>query len=66
MKKSYDKWKLELIDLIANDKRLHVGTRIEEIKCALKDDGGYPESFKDGDSPEDAWDGEIEAIKDSM
>ncbi len=63
---SYLKWKMELIKLIANSSVVSSVLKIEEIKCVLRDDGGYPESFKDGDTPSEAWDGELEAIAASV
>lgn len=62
----YFDWKLKVIGCIAEDGRVHAQTRLEEIKCVLRDDGHYPGAYVDGDSPEEAWASEVEAIKDSM
>ena len=62
----YSDWKLDLIKLITEENRIEAVVKIEEIKCVLRDDGGYPENYKDGDSPDEAWLGEIQAIEDSQ
>jgi len=46
--------------------RLDGDVKIEEIKCVLRDDGGYLENLKNGYSPSEAWDGELEAIENSQ
>ncbi|KKK56182.1 hypothetical protein LCGC14_3067110 [marine sediment metagenome] len=64
--KSYESWALELIALIADDKRLDPAVRLEEIKVATRPNDSFRDPFNDGDSPEDAWEGEIEAIAASL
>jgi len=63
---TYLKWKLELIKLIANSSVVPAGLKIEEIKCVLRDDGQYRDSYKDKDTPSEAWGSELEAIADSV
>ncbi|MFA5049034.1 MAG: hypothetical protein WC516_08475 [Patescibacteria group bacterium] len=62
---SYLKWKIEVIKLITSSSVSDV-LKVEEIKCVLRDDGGYPESYKDKDTPEEAWDAELDAIASSV
>ncbi len=64
---TYDQWKLKLIQLIV-DETIDLGSflKLEEIKCVLSDDCDYPKAFLDGETPEDIWQGEIDAIGDSQ
>ncbi len=64
---TYEQWKLKLIELIINEKRVRgIRYKIDEINCVLVDDCDYPKLFKDGETPEDVWQGEIDAIGDSQ
>jgi hypothetical protein len=65
---TYEEWKLELIRLIINETKIidTVTFLRDEINCVLNDDCDYPKLFKDGESPEDVWQGEIDAIADSQ
>ena len=66
---TYDEWKLKLIQLIVDEKRVidETGTFMrDEINCVLSDDCDYPKLFKDGETPEYAWEEEIGAIADSQ
>lgn len=66
---TYEEWKLKLIQLIVDEKRVidETGTFLrDEISCVLNDDCDYPKLFKDGETPEDVWQGEIDAIGDSQ
>ena len=40
--------------------------RWDEIKCVLNDDCDYPQAYKDGETPEEIWEGEMNAIYDSQ
>jgi hypothetical protein len=64
---TYDQWKLKLIQLIV-DETIDLGSflKLEEIKCVLSDDCDYPKLFIDGETPEDIWQAEIQAIGDSQ
>ncbi len=64
---TYEEWKLKLIRLIVEEVRVR-GTvyKIDEIGCVLNDDCEYPESYKQGETPEYVWQGEIDAIADSQ
>lgn len=66
LSRRYLDWKLKVISCIAEDGRVHWKTRLEEIKCVLRNDGHYPDSYLEGNMPEEAWADEVEAIKDSM
>ncbi len=61
----YAEWALKVIVLIADDDRVDLGVRLEEIKVATRPADSFREPFNDGDSPEDAWEGEVGAIADS-
>lgn len=64
---TYEEWKLKLISLIINETRVKgLAYRIDEIACVLNDDCEYLESFKQGITPEEIWEGEIDAIADSQ
>ncbi len=64
---TYEEWKLKLIRLIVDEKRVKGSVyKIDEIKCVLSDDCDYPQLYKDGETPEDVWQGEIDAIADSQ
>ena len=63
---TYELWALKTIDVICRDKEVSSSTKIEEIKCICRHNGHYPESYKAGDLPEEAWFDELEAIKDSQ
>jgi len=65
-KQPYPDWSLKCIDIIAKDESLAPETRLEEIKCAIRKDGHYPEAYERGDTPEEAWQDEIEAFPDSQ
>lgn len=64
---TYEEWKLKLISLIIEETRVR-GTvyKIDEIRCVLNDDCDYPKFYKEGETPEDIWQGEIDAIFDSQ
>ena len=64
---SYAEWKLEIIKLIVSEKRVR-GARwkLDEINCVLVDDCNYEQLYKDGETPVDVWQGEIDAIADSQ
>jgi hypothetical protein len=64
---TYDQWKLKLIGLIV-DTNIKRGNflKLEEIKCVLSDDCDYPKLFADGETPEDIWEGELDAMRDSQ
>jgi len=64
--KHYNEWVLQVIECICNERRITASTKIEEIRCALREDGHYPESYAAGDTAEEAWHDELEAIKDSQ
>ena len=61
-KQDYRNWKLETIQIIVNDGRVSPEIKVEEIKCVVKNDGSYPESHQDGDTPEEAWEAEFESL----
>jgi len=63
---TYQHWKLKLIEIIIAETRINPVIKIEEIKCVLSDDCDYPDSFHQGETPEDIWRGEIDAMKDSQ
>ena len=64
---TYEQWKLELIRLILNEKRVSGQVwKLAEISCVLSDDCDYPKSYKDGDTPKEVWEDEIGAIYDSQ
>ena len=62
----YLDWKLKVIECIANEKRILAPLKIEEIKCVLRNDGGYPDDYLDGELPEESWAGEMGSIEDSQ
>jgi hypothetical protein len=60
---TYEQWKLELIRLIVDETRVRgVRYKLDEINCVLNDDCDYPQAFKDNETPEEVWQGEIDAI----
>ena len=69
-KMTYEEWKLKLIELIVNETRIKGTVRQvltwkwDEINCVLQDD--YKQGFEDGATPEDIWEGEMDAIYDSQ
>ncbi len=69
---TYAEWKLKLIQLIVNETRIKgtvfqvLAWKWDEIECVLNDDCEYPQAYKDGETPEDIWQGEIDAIYDSQ
>ncbi len=66
---TYEEWKLKLIRLIVDEKRVKEQTgkwKLSEISCVLNDDCDYPQGFKEGDTPEDIWQGEMDSIRDSQ
>ena len=64
---TYEEWKLQLIRLIVDEKRVNgLRYKIDEINCVLNNDCEYPQSYKDGETPEYVWQGEIDAIADSQ
>ena len=67
-KMTYEEWKLKLIKLIVDQDFGEYGSllKIQEINCVLVDDCDYPQAFKDGETPEEVWQGEIDAIGDSQ
>ncbi len=65
-KEGYAGWALSTIALISQDNRIHAETRCQEILCVTRHDGHYPESFEDGDTPAEAWESEVDSIKDSQ
>jgi len=62
----YLDWKLKVIECITNETRLESSFKIEEIKCVLRNDGGYPDDYLGGDTPEESWAGEMGSIEDSQ
>ena len=62
----YLDWKLKVIEYIANEKRILAALKIEEIKCVLRNDGTYSDSYLNGDTPEESCDGEMGSIVDSQ
>ena len=64
--RSYEEWALKVIECICNEKDLNPVARLEEIKCVLREDGHYPESYATGDDPEQAWQDEMGSIADSQ
>ena len=58
---TYREWAWELITIITNDKRVSPEIKVEEIKCALRKDV-YLHSYEEGDTPEESWLGEFEAL----
>jgi len=62
---SYGEWVLQVIECICNEEQINAAAKIEEIKCSLRKDGHYPESYAAGEMPEEAWHNELGAIKDS-
>lgn len=64
--RKYLDWKLKVIECITKETRIESALKIEEIKCVLRDDGGYPDNYLSGDSPEESWDGEMGSIEDSQ
>jgi hypothetical protein len=66
-KLTYPEWKLELIRLIVDETRVEgYEYKIPEISCVLYDDCDYPLAYKNGETPEEVWQGEIDAIGDSQ
>jgi hypothetical protein len=63
---NYEQWKLKLIEIIVGEKRIDEFTKIQEVQCVLNDDCDYPSLYKDGDTPEDVWQNEIEALADTQ
>jgi hypothetical protein len=67
---NYAEWKLELIKLIINEKRIKgtltqkLAWKFDEIEFVLNDDCDYPQDYKNGETPSDVWQGEIDAIAD--
>jgi len=61
----YAGWALSTIALAAQDKEIEAEVRCQEILCVTRHDGHYPQSFTDGDTPAEAWQSAVEAIKDS-
>jgi hypothetical protein len=62
----YLQWKVDLISLIVNDTKIDDGIKREEIKCVCRDEDSYIDSYLDGDSPEEAWQAEIDAMVESQ
>lgn len=60
--KHYDEWTLQVIECICNERRITASAKIAEIKCVLRRDGHYPESYAAGDTAEEAWRDELEAM----
>ena len=63
---SYEEWALEVIACICNETRVNSALKVEEIKCVWRRDGEYPENYADGDTPAEAWSGELGSIQDSQ
>jgi len=61
---NYVEWKLKLIEVIVNDKQFDSDFRISELEPVFND--SYKDSFDNGDTPEDAWEGELEAVADNQ
>jgi len=65
---TYPEWKLKLIKLIMDETRIKgtvfqvLAWKWDEITCVLNDDCDYPQSYGDGESPENIWQGEMDAI----
>lgn len=66
MANTYEEWALQVIECICSDKEVSVSIKVEEIKCVVRRDGHYLESYDAGDAPNEAWLGELEAIKSSQ
>jgi len=64
---TYEEWKLKLIRLIVEETMIKAQLyKIDEIRCVLNDDCDYPTVYKNGETPEEVWQGEIDAIRDSQ
>lgn len=62
---TYETWKLAIITLIIRERTVRGNVwKISEVNCVIDDD--FLENFNDGDTPEDAWLGELESICDSQ
>jgi hypothetical protein len=63
---TYEEWQLKLIHLIVDENRVkgNKAWKLDEIHCVLTDD--FQDSFAAADTPEEAWQGEIDAIGDSQ
>jgi len=66
MAKTYEEWGFKVIEAICNDKIVGPILQVEEIKCVLDKNGPYFLNFEDGDEPEEAWQGELEALEASQ
>jgi hypothetical protein len=64
---TYEDWKLKLIKLILDEDLGDNSSflKIQEISCVIQDDCEYPESYKNGETPEDVWQDELDAMNDS-
>ncbi|WP_324665035.1 hypothetical protein VLL09_00430 [Dehalococcoides mccartyi] len=60
-----ESWKLELIKTIVNDKDVGKGENdaivVSEVECVIN--GAYDDNYKDGDTPEEAWEGEKDTLR---
>ena len=64
---TYEEWKLELIHRSVNETRVRGRVwKLDVINNVLAIDGDYTKDFKEGATPEDVWEGEIDAIGDSQ
>jgi hypothetical protein len=64
---TYPEWQLKLIQLIVDETRVKGNDyKINEIKCVLSDDCEYPVAYFSDETPEEVWQGEIDAIGDSQ
>ena len=59
--KKYLQWKLDLIGIIANSK-VYDGLIREEVKLICRNESCVAESFLDGNTPEDYWQNELDAL----
>ncbi|WP_392654676.1 hypothetical protein [Dehalococcoides sp. THU4] len=60
-----ESWKLELIKTIINDKDVGKGKNDAIVAGEVEGviNGAYDDSFKDGDTPEEAWEGEKDTLR---
>ena len=59
----YLQWKEDLIKIILADDRANSVIKVNEINCVIN--GDVDISYLDGDTPEEAWEGEVQAMYDS-
>ena len=64
--RQYLQWKENLIKLILEDKSVNSVIQVQEIRCVVNSDGSFIDSYLDGDTPEEAWYSEVQAMRDSQ